>query len=307
MMINPLISAPSADPWMIFHNGFYYYCESRNNTTIHVRKAQHLLDIGEDEGVIVWTPPKRGLNSQNVWAPELHHINNRWYIYYAADDGKNENHRMWVLESESDDPTGKYVCRGCLETDGWAIDGTVLESGGKMYFIWSGWPGKVDGQQNIYIASMSNPWTISGKRVLISEPSEKWERHEMPINEGPQILHRNGKVFVIYSASASWTIHYCLGMLELTGDNVLNPQSWTKIGPVFQKTETIWGVGHCSFVKSPCQTEDWIVYHAKTEMKNGWLDRRIHAQRFNWNSNGHPNFGAPFPHQRSQRLTAQAA
>jgi len=289
---------------MVFHNGSYFFCESRDTRTIHVRKAKHLLDIGQDSGVKVWTPPKRGKNSKNVWAPELHFINGKWFIYYAADNGKNENHRMWVLESETDDPQGAYRCRGCLETDGWAIDGTVLSLNEKLYFVWSGWPGKVDGQQNIYIAPMSNSWTISGERVLISQPTEEWERHEMAINEGPQILRRDGKLFIVYSASASWTMHYCLGLLEFTGEDVLNADSWQKIGPVFEKNDYLWGVGHCSFVKSPCQTEDWILYHAKTEKKHGWLDRRIHAQQFNWHDNGRPNFGTPLPFQRPVALAA---
>ena len=61
-------------------------------------------------------------------------------------------------------------------TDRWAIDGTVLEAdNGALYFIWSGWPGSVDGLQNLYIAPMSNPWTISGPRVLLSTPQLSWE------------------------------------------------------------------------------------------------------------------------------------
>jgi GH43 family beta-xylosidase len=279
---------------MVLHQGQYYFCESRNHRTIHVRKSRSILDIGQDDGVIVWTPPKSGLNSQGVWAPELHWINGKWYIYFAADDGQNENHRMWVLESVTSDPQGEYLCKGSLETDGWAIDGTVLQTDeGGLYFIWSGWPGKIDGQQNIYIASMSNPFTLSSKRVLIASPDRDWERVEMPICEGPQVLRKDGKVFIIYSASASWTVDYCLGMLHLTGPDLLSADSWTKVGPVFKKTERIWGVGHCSFVTSPCAQEDWILYHAKSEKKNGWTDRQIHAQRFSWGVNGHPDFGMP--------------
>lgn len=294
MFIDPLIAGPAADPWMIFHDGFYYFCESRDSRSIHIRKAKHFLDIGQDEGICVWTPPLRGLNSRNIWAPELHFINGKWFIYYAADDGRNANHRMWVLESRTSDPQGEYICRGSLETDGWAIDGTpLLMEDGRMYFIWSGWPGKVDGQQNLYIAPMGNPWTLSAKRVLISEPTESWERYEMAINEGPQVLRRQGKLFIVYSASASWTAHYCLGMLELTGSNLLDRRSWQKFGPVFEKNDYFWGVGHCSFVKSPCQREDWILFHAKTEKSNGWLDRRVHAQRFDWDPAGRPNFGKP--------------
>lgn len=304
-MFDSIIPAPAADPWMIFHNGFYYFCESRDMTTIYIRKSKHLLDIGQDTGTKVWAPPRKGPNSKNVWAPELHFINGKWFIYYAADNGKNENHRMWVLESKTSDPLGEYICRGCLETGGWAIDGTIFtDDEGEMYFTWSGWPGNVDGQQNLYIAPMSNPYTISGKRLLISEPTESWERHEMAINEGPQVLKRDGKTFIVYSASASWTTHYCLGMLELTGLDVLNPFAWTKVGPVFQKSETIWGVGHCSFVQSPCQTEDWIFYHAKTDQKHGWLDRRVLAQKFNWHPNGHPNFGVPTVFVAPARIAA---
>ena len=100
---------------MIFHGGFYYYSETRNKRHIFVRRAQTIAGIGQDPGVCVWSAPPRGKNCNNLWAPELHLIDGRWFIYYAADDGENENHRMWVLEAESSDPRGKYRCRGPLE------------------------------------------------------------------------------------------------------------------------------------------------------------------------------------------------
>jgi GH43 family beta-xylosidase len=301
-MSHPILPAPAADPWMIFHQGTYYFCESRNHRTIFVRKSDKILEIGNDPGVEVWTAPESGANCHGVWAPELHFFNGRWYIYYAADDGKNENHRMWVLESVTDDPAGAYQCRGCLETGGWAIDGTVLSWKEQLYFIWSGWPGRVDGQQNLYIAPMKNPYRLAAERVLITTPDQDWERVEMPICEGPQVLERNGKVFLVYSASASWTVDYCLGMLELVGENPLDQTHWKKTGPVFCKTDSVWGVGHCSFVKSPCATEDWILFHAKSDKKHGWMDRHVHAQRFSWKSTGEPDFGVPTGTEQFNRL-----
>ena len=128
---------------MIFHGGFYYYSESRNYRQIYIRRSRTIAGIGEDAGVCVWSPPSRGLASCNLWAPELHLIDGRWFIYYAADDGDNANHRMWVLECEGADPRGRYRCRGALETNGWAIDGTPMTlDDGRRYFIWSGWPSK---------------------------------------------------------------------------------------------------------------------------------------------------------------------
>ncbi|HVV01463.1 MAG TPA: family 43 glycosylhydrolase, partial [Verrucomicrobiae bacterium] len=131
----------AADPWMIFHGGFYYYSESRQKRQIYIRRSRTIAGIGEDPGVCVWTAPEQGGNCDNVWAPELHLIDGRWFIYYAADDGHNHNHRMWVLECHGSDPRDKYRCQGPLQTQGWAIDGTIMTiNDGRKYFVWSGWP-----------------------------------------------------------------------------------------------------------------------------------------------------------------------
>ncbi|MDB6022664.1 MAG: Alpha-N-arabinofuranosidase [Pedosphaera sp.] len=283
---------------MIHHDGFYYYSESQHEQrNIVIRRSRTIGGIGQDAGVCVWRAPEKGRNCHAVWAPELHRLGGKWFIYYAADDGRNENHRMWVLESEGDDPLGRYHCRGELQTGGWAIDGTVLElDGGKMFFIWSGWPGRKDGGQNLYIAPMRDAVTLAGKRTLICQPDQPWEQVAMPICEGPQVLRRNGDIFIVYSASASWTPDYCLGLLHNQTQDPLNPAAWQKHHvPVFQKTEQVWGVGHCSFVKSLCQTEDWILYHSKSEKTHGWNDRDVHAKRFTWTPEGLPDFGAPLP------------
>jgi len=282
---------------MIFHEGFYYYCEAREKQRcIIVRKSRTIAEIGADPGIVVWKAPRHARNSNALWAPELHLIAGKWFIYYAADDGDNRNHRMWVLEGETANPQGAYRCRGELHTQGWAIDGTILaQQDGRLFFVWSGWPSNRNGRQNIYIAPMSDPATISGPRALIARPTEDWERVGMPICEGPQVLQRDGRTFLVYSASGSWTPDYCLGLLVNKTGDFLNPNDWEKRGPVFNKTEYVWGLGHCSFVKSPCQTEDWILYHSKSSKAHGWKDRDVHAKRFTWTADGLPDFGTPLP------------
>lgn len=291
---NPILPTHSADPWIVQHDGFYYYCEAgAENLSIHIRKAKDIFSLRDAEPVCVWRAPKTGPYSHAVWAPELHWIAGSWFIYFAADDGANANHRMWVLQGATADAQGQYCLHGSLETEGWAIDGTLLEDGDKLYFVWSGWPGNRDGQQNLYIAPMKNPWTLAAGRTLLTVPDQSWERVEMPICEGPQILRRNGNTFIVYSASGSWCEDYCLGMLVNTDGDFLNPAAWQKVGPVFQKTESLWGLGHCSFVKSPCGGQDWILYHSKSEKKHGWIDRDVHAQPFSWSERGYPSFGTP--------------
>ena len=291
---NPVVT-DGADPWVIRYQNFYYYCFSTGDR-IWISCSRNLHEIGLAQPTLAWQPPKGNPWSEELWAPELHFFDNKWYIYVAADDGANENHRMYVLESDNIDPQSHYVLVGKIadSTDCWAIDGTVLEHRGHLYFIWSGWEGKVNVQQNLYIAPMSNPATISGNRVLISEPEYEWEKVGRPlVNEGPEILKKNDKIHIIYSASGSWTDDYCLGQLTFTGGDILSRASWIKKPePVFSKTETVFGPGHASFVKSSDGREDWIVYHAAKYKGSGW-DRDVRMQKFGWNNDDSPNFGAP--------------
>lgn len=297
----PTITNPVAprgqDPWVTQSSGLYYYCYSHRDV-IWVNADARLERAVQYAGKRVWRPQRDKPWSRELWAPELHYLAGCWYIYVAADDGRNENHRMYVLQAQTSDPTGPYALAGKIgdSSDKWAIDGTVMRHRNGLYFIWSGWEGDVNVRQNLYIAPMSDPTTISGDRVMISTPQYRWEKIGHPlVNEGPQVLTRRDRLFVIYSASGSWTDHYCLGRLELVGVDPLNPDSWRKKPePVFQGTDTIFSPGHASFTKSPDCTQDWIVYHTAKHRGAGW-NRCIRMQPFTWNEQGAPVFGRPVP------------
>ncbi len=151
---NPIVDN-AADPWVLRWRNLYYYCRV-NRCSIWVSEARQLQNIGQTM-VKVWHPRTGTKYSKQIWAPELHHINNNGIFILSADNGNNINHRMYVLESDGSDPEGRYHFKGKLAaaTDRWAIDGTVLNLGHKhQYFIWSGWLGKTNTQQNLYIAKM---------------------------------------------------------------------------------------------------------------------------------------------------------
>lgn len=143
---NPIVEASprtgSADPSVVFHRGYYYYCRSIANGEIGIARARRLQDIGAAQMVTVFRPPAATPYSRQVWAPELQRIRGRWYIYFAASDGVNANHRMYALQAQTDDPRGPYEFKGRVAdpADTWAIDGVGLELGEKLYFVWSGWP-----------------------------------------------------------------------------------------------------------------------------------------------------------------------
>jgi GH43 family beta-xylosidase len=298
---NPLLPS-GPDPWVEQKDDWYYVTHTTTNS-LRLYRTRKMSALAGAELKTIWTPPASGMNSKDIWAPEIHFLDNKWYFYYAADDGHNENHRMWVLENKSADPfTGIWIDKGRLELPGdkWAIDGTAFQHDGQLYFLWSGWEDDVNVRQDIYIAKMTNPWTAEGDRTLLSKPELDWELNggTPAINEAPQFLTHDNKVFIIYSASGCWTDDYSLGMLtaDETSDLMLG-SSWVKsTEPAFEKKPSAeaYGPGHNSFFKSPDGAEDWIIYHANPASGQGCGNNRSpRMQKFTWATDGHPDFGTP--------------
>ena len=317
---NPLLPA-GADPWCIYKDGYYYY----TNTTgrdISIWKTRSIAALKTAKKKVVFTPPATGPYSKEIWAPEIHFLRGKWYIYFAADSGSNKDHRLFVLENTGDPITGKWVMKGKLTTpeDKWSIDGTVYEHNDSLYLLWSGWENDVNGEQSIYIAAMSDPWTVTGNRVRLSRPQLTWETHgdlndpnDVPhvnVNEGPQILRKKNKIHLIYSASGCWTNYYALGMLTTTaGKNLMDTASWVKNPePVFKQDpdNKVYAPGHNSFFKSPDGKEDWILYHANDKPDQGCgRFRSPRAQKFTWTADGYPIFGKPVATSRALALPAK--
>jgi GH43 family beta-xylosidase len=286
-------------------------------------------DWNNAEKKLLFDPPPGFNYSTDIWAPELHSLNGNWYVIFTADPRSDSpppevdmwcdfncpavHHRMFVLEGIGSDPwTATYTYKSQLDTyDQFAIDGTYFQHSGDLYHIYSCWFRQYDGwPANLCITKMSDPWTVSSnfsQRQIISVPTNPWEKtpygrpfnDRLSSNEAPQQLTnpKTGQQFVIYSAARSDNRNYCLGQLELIGDDPMNPQDWRKNneGCVFYQNakEQAYGVGHASFVQSPDGSEDWIVYHGMLDPSNGWGARTIRTQKFTWNEDGTPKFPRP--------------
>ncbi|MGO4294976.1 glycoside hydrolase family 43 protein [Chitinophaga sp. RAB17] len=299
---NPLLDG-GADPWVFQKDGAYYYM-STAGSGIFIRKTGAMSDLKKSTAVTVWTAPATGPNSKNVWAPELHYLQGKWYLYYTAgSSGDLATQRTFVLENSAADPLqGLWVDKGKIgDPNGnfFSIDGTVLQYNNKNYFIWSGQVSGTDITQRLYIAEMENPWTLKTARVQISMPQYNWEKNGQPVNEGPEILRNPaGKIFLIFSASSCGTDDYALGMLSLKENgNPLNPADWTKSPePVFVKqvTNNVYAPGHNGFFVSKDGKENWIIYHANAQKGQGCGGARSpRMQRFTWHTDGTPDFGVP--------------
>lgn len=328
---NPILNTTGADPWVLRYND-YYYLTYTTNSDIKLFRSKILTDWNNAENKTLYTPPL-GMNySTDLWAPELHQIDGSWYVIFTADPANDSpppetsmycdydcpavNHRMFVLEGMGSDPwTVNFAFKSQLDTyDQFAIDGTYFQHSTGLYHIYSCWYRKYDAwPSNLCITKMSNPYTVASnvtERVILSAPTNPWEQTpygrpntfnnpRLSSNEGPEQLinPKTGQNFVVYSAARSDNRNYCLGLLELVGNDPMNVQDWKKNndGCVFYQNalEKAYGVGHASFTTSPDGTENWIVYHGMENPFNGWYARTIRTQPFTWNADGTPKFPRP--------------
>lgn len=291
---NPIIPTSAdghtADPYVIRHDGKYYHCYSGHDG-VYITKADELCDIASGEVLKVYSSPESGKLS-SWYAPELHYIDGAWYIYGApAIDDEGKTHCMCVLKRESENPFGKYEYIGMIKgiENTWCIDATIFEHMSENYMVWTTC-------RQMYMARMHSPTEITGKIMELSHPEFNFETKQGFINEGPAVLKRNGKIHIIYSANDSKTDDYCLGRITYSGGDILSKSNWIKEkNSVFEKTDDIFGPGHCSFttVTINGEEQDWIVYHANLVSGSGWNGRSVWIQPFDWNENDEPIFGKP--------------
>lgn len=296
---NPLLDS-GPDPWITRHGDNYYYMHTLQDR-LAIWKTRNIAALADVEPEVIFTPPEQGANAQSIWAPELHRIDGKWYVYYSAasSEGDEDQHRgVFVLENTAADPTtGQWIDRGKINTARAGIDGTTFEYGGQRYFVYSPYVGP---DSVLAIAKMSNPWTLAGEEVILTRPNLPWERQGgRQIVEGPEfLLGPKGDMFLSYSASACWSDDYALGLLSApAGSDPMDASAWIKSRkPVFAKSAQagVYATGHNGFFTSPDGTESWFIYHANPGPDLQCTQKRSpRIQRIEWTSDGRPNFGTP--------------
>ncbi|WP_084146758.1 family 43 glycosylhydrolase [Paenibacillus wynnii] len=303
---NPIVEQ-RADPWVYLHSdGYYYFTGSvPEYDRIELRRAKTLNELEQAETADVWTKQESGPGSKHIWAPEIHFYKGKWYIYFAAArEDAPFDHRIYVLENDAANPLeGTWIEKGQLKTnwESFSLDATTFEFNDILYLVWAQKAFDIEGNSNLYIAELENPWTLKGQQTLLSKPDQPWERIGFKVNEGAAVIKHKDKVFITYSGSAT-DDNYAMGLLTASdSSNLLNPKSWTKSeAPIFfSNPETgRYGPGHNSFTTTPDGKKDILIYHARPykDIQGDPLfdaNRHAWAQFFTWDDNGIPNLGRP--------------
>ncbi|KJD32138.1 alpha-N-arabinofuranosidase [Tamlana nanhaiensis] len=297
---NPL-AEKRADPWVFkTDEGVYYLIATvPEYNQIVLRQSQTINGLKTAEEKVIWTKHKTGDMGNHIWAPELHKVNGKWYIYFAAAPAEDLwKIRMWALSTDHKDPMkGKWKEEGQIKTknDSFSLDATSFEHNDKRYLIWAQ---RVGDGTALILSEMLNPTTLTGPEVILTRPEFSWERVKYNVNEGPAVIKKNGKIFVTFSASAT-NHNYCVGLLWADDKaDLLNENNWQKSpSPVFYTNADVkrYGPGHNSFTTSENGEDIIMIYHARDykdiighELSDP--NRATRARVVNWTPSGFPDF-----------------
>lgn len=301
---NPLV-LQRADPFVTKSaDGFYYFIATvPEYDRIEIRKSKTINGIRNAEPVVIWRKHSKGDMGNHIWAPELHRIDGKWYVYFAAGSAEDKwKIRMYALSNPSEDPTqGLWKEEGQIvsNVDRFSLDATTFEHRGQRYMIWTDRASNKVINTGLFIAKMITPTQLDKKQVVITQPEFDWEIKGHRVNEGPAVIIRNGKVFVAFSASAT-DANYCIGLLWADENaDLVNPASWNKLpNPVFYTNEALkrFGPGHNSFTVAEDGKTDIMIYHARDYKNiNGEPlydpNRNTRARVLRWTKDGMPDFG----------------
>lgn len=276
-ILNPLVRQ-RADAQVFRHTDGWYYMTASvpEYDRLVLRRSRTLAGLSTAREAVLWRHEASGPRSGFIWAPELHLIDGRWIMYFAAGpSGGGEDVfriRTYAVVCDGADPmTGRWGMLGQLETpwDSFNLDATSFVHRGTRYLAWAQREPGIETNSNLYLAPLATPLTLAAKPTRLSVPTLPWEVQGFKVNEAPALLHRNGRLFLTYSASAT-DARYCLGMLTARDDaDVMDPAAWTKSSVRVMRTDParrIFGPGHNSFTADE-RGRDMLVFHARNYEK----------------------------------------
>lgn len=245
-----IVKVPLGDPFIMLWKGKYYAYGTYSDDGIAVFVSDDLLKWSSTTSLAlhkddVWA-------DRWFWAPEVYHVNGKFYMYYSADE-----HICVATSSSPLGPFKQEIQKPMIEDEKCIDNSLFIDDDGKPYLIFD----RFNDGLNIWIAELESnlteikPATMK-KCINVSQP---WEEVWPRVNEGSFIVKRNGVYYMTYSANSYESQFYGVGVATAT--NITGP--WTKYegNPIFQKPGNLVGVGHSAMFTDK-EGKLRIVFHA---------------------------------------------
>ncbi len=268
-----------------------------------------------------------------LWAPEMHKIGDKYYLYYSAGD-KNGTLRCSVAVGDS--PAGPFtndIDEGAKRDSARfdfsklgsqynfpTIDGTVFEDDdGSLYYYCA--KDQVGGVSTIWGIQLENPYTFKEGETPVQltrvgysdvEGSERreWEVKQGSWNEGPYMVKHDGVYYLTYSANFYQSKYYGVGYATSTNPlaGFVKPEDSMLLGTMGQSDakkewDYVSGTGHHMFIDIGGQS--YIVYHKHYNIKEAGNVRIFTIDAYGFRDDGsmYVNGSTISPQPRPQVLS----
>ena len=235
-------------------------------------KHSHVLDIKD----VSWA-------SYSIWAPSIIKANNKYYLFFSANDIQSNEEIGGIGVAVSDKPEGPFKDAlgkpliNEFHNGAQPIDQFVFkDDDGQIYMYYGGW-------RHCNIVKLS-------KNLFSLEPFDDGEFYKeiTPDNyvEGPFVLKRKGKYYLMWSEGGwmgpDYSVAYAIG------NSPLGP--FERIGKILQQDSTIArGAGHHSVISIPNKDEHYIVYHRRPLDTENPHHREVCIDQLTFDDNGYIN------------------
>ncbi|MEO6994051.1 MAG: glycoside hydrolase family 43 protein [Lacunisphaera sp.] len=258
--------------------------ELRKNTISSGYLSQTFFNAFSSKDLVTWTKHSHVLDIKNVswaayavWAPAIFHANNKYYLFFGANDIQNDTQVGGIGVAVADTPAGPFIdALGHPLIDKFhhgaqPIDQFVLrDDDGQIYIYYGGW-------KHCNVARPS-PDLLSV--VPFADGETFKEITPESYVEGVLVFKRKDRYYLMWSEGGwggpDYSVAYAIG------SSALGP--FKRVGKILQQDPAIaTGAGHHSIIRIP-GTDDWlIVYHRRPlgETQAGHRETAIDHLYFN--------------------------
>jgi beta-xylosidase len=256
---NPIFPGWYADPeGVIFNNDYWIY-----PTYSAPYNKQVFLDAFSSKDLVHWTKHERVLDTAGVkwakramWAPSVVEKDNKYFLFFGANDIQSDNERGGIGIAIADRPQGPfkdYLGRPLIDkfhNGAQPIDQFCFKDGNQYYLIYGGW-------RHCNIAKLKDDFTGF---VPFDDGSVFKEITPENYVEGPFMFKHNGKYYFMWS-EGGWT-GPDYSVAYAVADSPLGP--FKRVGKILQQDPKVaTGAGHHSILHSSKSKKWYIVYHRR--------------------------------------------
>jgi len=280
---NPVFKGWYADPeGVIFNNQYWIY-----PTFSAPYEKQVFMDAFSSPDLVNWTKHSHVIDTlqvkwakQAMWAPAIIKKDNKFFLFFSANDIQNNNSIGGIGVAVSDKPEGPfkdYLGKPLLDkfhNGAQPIDQFVFQDvDGQYYMIYGGW-------RHCNIVKLKS--NFKGFTTFADGTTFKEITPDSYV-EGPVMFRRNNKYYFMWS-EGGWTgpdyrVAYAIG------DSPFGP--FKRIGLVLQQNAAIaTGAGHHSVINVPGTDTWYIVYHRRPLSETDGNSRETCIDKMEFDADG---------------------